>query len=215
MNAKKVNAMVHMGKKLQFWPLARLKPYDKNPRTHSPEQIDKLAGLILEFGFTRPVLVDEKGGILAGHGAMKAAEKLGMPKVPVVELTHLTPAQKRAYIIADNQVGLESDWDEDLLRGELQALAAEHGDLSTTGLGQEELDRLLAEVEGDGAVEGGGEGRGGGMGVPVISYNIIFESADQQALWFSFVKFLKLKHPGETLGARIAHFVKKGGYGKS
>jgi hypothetical protein len=213
MNAKKNAVTVHMGKKLQFWPLAKLKPYDKNPRTHSPEQIDKLAGLILEFGFTRPVLVDEKGGILAGHGAMKAAEKLGMAKVPVVELTHLTPAQKRAYIIADNQVGLESDWDEDLLRGELQALAAEHGDLSTTGIGQDELDRLLADMDGGGAAEGGG--RGGGMGVPVISYNIIFENAAQQELWFAFLKFLKVKHPGDTLGARLASFVKKGRYGKS
>jgi len=212
MKTEKVNAKVHMGKKLQFWPLARLKPYDKNPRTHSDEQIDKLAGLILEFGFTRPILVDEKGGILAGHGAMKAAEKLGMAKVPVVELTHLTAAQKRAYIIADNQVGLESDWDEDLLRGELQALAAEHGDLSTTGIGQEELDRLLADMDSGGAAEGR---RGGGMGVPVISYNIIFENAAQQELWFAFLSFLKKKHPGDTLGARLASFVKKGRYGKS
>jgi len=85
---------------VQLWPVDRLVPYARNPRTHSGEQVLQIAASIAEFGFTNPILVDTKAGIIAGHGRLLAARKLGLPEVPVIVLDHLTEAQKRAYIIA-------------------------------------------------------------------------------------------------------------------
>jgi len=92
---------------LVHWPIDRLKPYERNPRTHSPEQITKIAASLLKFGWTNPILVDGDAGIIAGHGRLLAARELGMTTVPVIELSHLTDAQKRAYVIADNRLALE------------------------------------------------------------------------------------------------------------
>ena len=112
--------------KVEQRPISSLRPYARNPRTHAPAQIDKLARAITEFGWTNPVLVDEAGGVLAGHGRLLAAERLGLTEVPVIRLDHLSEAQKRAYILADNQLALLAGWDEELLAfelGELQSLA--------------------------------------------------------------------------------------------
>ena len=87
--------------KLEHWPIERLLPYIRNARTHSEEQIAQIAASIAEFGFTNPVLIDKDGGIIAGHGRVQAARKLGMSEVPCIRLEHLTDAQKRAYVIAD------------------------------------------------------------------------------------------------------------------
>lgn len=125
----------------------RLVPYARNSRTHSAEQIAKIAASITEFGFTNPILVDGKSGIVAGHGRLAAAKKLGMAEVPVIELTHLTEAQKRAYVIADNKLALDAGWDEMLLREEMIALEDVEFDLSLTGFSDEELDRLMATEE--------------------------------------------------------------------
>ena len=89
-------------------------PYERNSRTHSEEQIEKVVASIKEFGWTNPILIDEEQGIIAGHGRLEAAKRLGMKEVPVLVLTGLTEAQKRAYIIADNKLALEAGWDEDL-----------------------------------------------------------------------------------------------------
>ena len=88
-------------------------PYARNARTHSPEQISQIAASIREFGFTNPVLTDGRNGIIAGHGRVLAAQKLGMPEVPIIDLAHLTDAQKRAYILADNKLALNAGWDDD------------------------------------------------------------------------------------------------------
>src|SRR6187455_77043 len=98
---------------------AALIPYARNARTHSDAQVAQIAASIREFGFTNPVLVDGENGIIAGHGRLLAARKLGLATVPVIELAGLSAAQKRAYIIADNKLALNAGWDEDLLRLEV------------------------------------------------------------------------------------------------
>ncbi len=134
-----------MADRIEVWPVGKLVPYDKNPRTHSTEQVNQIAASIAEFGFLNPILVDTAAGIIAGHGRLQAAKQLGLAQVPVVVLDHLTDAQKRAYVIADNKLALNAGWDEDLLRAEMAALAAEDFDLPVMGFSDEELAGILAE----------------------------------------------------------------------
>lgn len=136
---------VKMPERLQIWPLDSLLPYARNARLHSPEQIEQIAASIREFGFTNPILVDSESGIVAGHGRLAAARHVGLAEVPVIVLDHLTDAQRRAYIIADNKLALNAGWDEELLAQELRALEADGFDLEMTGFDAEELADLLAE----------------------------------------------------------------------
>jgi len=138
---------VAMAKRIELWPLDRLKPYDRNARTHSAEQVAQIAASIVEFGFTNPILVDSNDGIIAGHGRLSAAQELGLKTVPVVVLDHLSERQRKAYILADNQLALNAGWDTDLLREELQDLAAQDFDLSLIGFSDDELADLLPEIE--------------------------------------------------------------------
>lgn len=133
-----------MAQRIEHWPLENLIPYARNPRTHSDAQVAQIAASIAEFGFNNPILVDTKAGIIAGHGRLLAARKLQLPRVPVIVLDHLSEAQKRAYILADNQLALNAGWDEDLLRIELAALQEEDFNLDLIGFDDEELARLLA-----------------------------------------------------------------------
>jgi ParB-like chromosome segregation protein Spo0J len=125
-------------------PLRALIPYARNPRTHSDSQVAQIAASIREFGWTNPVLVDGASGIIAGHGRILAARKLGLERVPVIELAHMSEAQKRAYVLADNQLALNAGWDEALLRLELADLSELGFDLGLIGFGEGELERLLA-----------------------------------------------------------------------
>lgn len=136
-----------MADRIQLWPVDRLQPYAKNARTHSDEQVEQIAASIREFGFTNPILVDQADGIIAGHGRLMAAKRLGMEQVPVIALDHLTDAQRRAYILADNKLALNAGWDESLLAEELQDLDGEGYDLSLIGFSEDELEKLLAEDE--------------------------------------------------------------------
>lgn len=115
-----------------------LLPYARNSRTHSEAQVAQIAASITEFGWTNPILADGDKGIIAGHGRLLAARKLGMDTVPVIELSHLTKAQKQAYIIADNKLALNAGWDLDLLKVELQELDGKF-DLALTGFNAGEL----------------------------------------------------------------------------
>jgi len=133
-------------KEIKWESLDKLIPYAKNARTHSDEQVAQIAGSIKEFGFNNPVLVDKEGSIIAGHGRVMAARKLGMDKVPVVELQHLTEAQRKAYVLADNRIALNSGWDTSMLSLELQDLKDDI-DLSLLGFDPDELDKLLNPVE--------------------------------------------------------------------
>jgi DNA modification methylase len=128
--------------------VAELVPYARNARTHSAAQVAQIAASIREFGFTNPILVDAERGVIAGHGRLLAARQLGMTEVPVIELAHLTAAQKRAYVLADNRLALDAGWDEDMLRIELGDLLAEGFALSLTGFGDDELAALLTEPTG-------------------------------------------------------------------
>ena len=121
-------------------------PYARNARTHTDGQVAQIAASITEFGWTNPILVDGGNGIIAGHGRLLAARKLGLEQVPVIELADLTPQQKRAYILADNKLAENAGWDEELLRIELADLKVEDFDLGLTGFDDEELSRLLAEA---------------------------------------------------------------------
>lgn len=128
--------------KVERWAVSRLIPYARNARTHSDAQVAQIAASIKEWGWTTPVLVDEQGGIIAGHGRTMAANLLGMADVPVVVATGWSEAKKRAYVIADNKLALNAGWDNELLRLELGDIKGLGFDLSLTGFGLEELQDL-------------------------------------------------------------------------
>lgn len=131
-----------------YRPTDVLEPYARNSRTHSERQVEQIAASITEFGFTQPILVDGKNGIIAGHGRLLAALSLGMAEVPTIELSALSEAQKRAYVIADNKLTLNGGWDDAVLADELKALGEEGFDLSLTGFDDVELVSFLATGEG-------------------------------------------------------------------
>ena len=141
--------LVALADRIELWPIDRLRPYERNPRTHSDAQVDQIAASMVEFGWTNPVLVDEHGGILAGHGRLLAARKLGLAEAPVVRLEHLSETQKRAYLIADNQLALQAGWSEELLAAELAWLRDESFDLDLVGFDATEIERLLAIADGE------------------------------------------------------------------
>ena len=138
--------------RVEYRKVETLIPFARNPRTHSDAQVAKLAASIVEFGWTNPVLVDGSQGIIAGHGRLAAARKLGLAEVPVIELGHLTQAQKRAYVIADNRLALDAGWDEEMLAVELAELSESGYDLTLTGFSNDELEDLLVGV-GEGTAE--------------------------------------------------------------
>jgi len=133
--------------KIQEVAVNKLIPYAKNSRTHSPEQVGQIAASIKEFGFRNPILVDGVG-IIAGHGRLLAAQKLGLDQVPTIDCSDMTESQKKAYIIADNKLALNAGWDNAMLTIELQDLEDEGFDLTLTGFDDKELDALLNVIEG-------------------------------------------------------------------
>jgi ParB-like chromosome segregation protein Spo0J len=149
MTTPPATGLVALADRVELWPIDRLRPYERNPRTHSEAQVDQIAASMVEFGFTSPVLIDEQGGILAGHGRLLAARKLGLTEVPVIRFEHLSEAQKRAYRIVDNQLTLNSSWDEPLLAEETAWLRDERFDLDLIGFDASELERLLALADGE------------------------------------------------------------------
>ena len=124
---------------LQLVPISKLVPYANNARTHSPEQIMKLRSSLREFGFINPVIIDRDYGVIAGHGRILAARDEGIAEVPCVFADHLSEAQKKAYIIADNRMAMDAGWDEELLRVEIEALQAADFDPLLTGVDEKEL----------------------------------------------------------------------------
>ena len=130
---------------MQLVPIGKLVPYVNNARTHSPEQINKLRSSLREFGFINPVIIDRDFGVIAGPGRILAAKEEGITEVPCVFVDHLTEAQKKAYIIADNRMAMDAGWDEELLRVEIEALQAEAFDLSLTGFDEKELSDLFKD----------------------------------------------------------------------
>ena len=130
-------------KELQLVPISKLVPYINNARTHSPEQIYKLRASLREFGFINPVIIDRDYGVIAGHGRILAAKEEGITEVPCVFADHLTEAQKKAYIIADNRMAMDAGWDEELLRVEIEALEVADFNTLLTGFDEDELSKLF------------------------------------------------------------------------
>jgi DNA modification methylase len=131
---------------IERWPLERLVPFARNPRTHTEEQVAQIAASIVEFGWTNPILVGADGVVIAGHARLQAARKLGLSEVPVIVLDHLTEAQRRALVIADNQLALAgTGWDEELLRGLLVDLRQDEFNLDVLGFSDEELNAWLTQ----------------------------------------------------------------------
>lgn len=133
--------------KITYVPVDELKPYDYNSRKHSDSQIKQIAKSITEFGFTNPVLIDDKSTIIAGHGRVDAAKTLGLTEVPCIVMDGLTDNQKRAYVIADNKISDNSEWDYDILKFELKELEEVGVDYDLLGFDQSDFDELFPEIE--------------------------------------------------------------------
>ena len=142
----KTAATTTKGLSIGYVPVESLIPYARNARTHTSKQISQIAASIHEFGFNNPVLVDKDRGIIAGHGRVLAAKKLGMTEVPAIELSHMNDTQRRAYILADNKFAINAGWDDDLLRLELGELKDDI-DIELTGFDKNEIERLFDAVE--------------------------------------------------------------------
>lgn len=136
-----------MKNKLEYLLIDSLSAYETNSRTHSKEQIAQIAASINEFGFTNPVLIDADNTIIAGHGRVQAAKQMNMDTVPCLRLSHLTDAQKKAYVIADNKLALNAGWDDDLLRQEIEALKDLDFDISLLGFDLIDLGKMFDTEE--------------------------------------------------------------------
>ena len=154
--AKKTRLLHSVIAKSENWPafqverrkVSDLKPFKNNARTHSPEQVAQIAASIKEWGWTQPVLIDEAGGVLAGHGRLEAAASLGIAEVPVIVASGWSEAQKRAYVLADNQLALNAGWDENLLRIEIGGLGEMNFDIGLVGFSAEFLGDLFKTKDG-------------------------------------------------------------------
>jgi ParB-like chromosome segregation protein Spo0J len=132
---------------IEHCDIADLIPYARNARTHSDAQVAQIAASIREFGFTNPVLIDGDGGIIAGHGRVLAARKLKLAAVPCVRLAHLTPAQKKAYIIADNKLALNAGWDDGMLGLEIVDLSADGFDVGLLGFDEADIAAMMSSQD--------------------------------------------------------------------
>lgn len=150
----------------------RLIPYARNSRTHSDEQVTQISASIREFGFTNPVLIDADGGIIAGHGRVMGARALGMTEVPCIRLGHLTDAQKRAYVIADNKLALNAGWDDQMLALELRELADVGYDMGLTGFNTGDIDALIASLDAT------PEGQSDADAVPAVQEEVVTKPGD-------------------------------------
>jgi len=138
-------------------PVGQLVPYARNARTHSDDQVAQIAASMAEFGFTNPILIGEDGVIIAGHGRLMAAQRLGLSEVPVIVLAHLNAAQRRALVVADNKIALNAGWDTEILLEQIELIRADGFDIDLVGFSDVELGELLAEIEAPetaGAIEG-------------------------------------------------------------
>jgi hypothetical protein len=186
-------------------PVSSLNPYENNARTHSKTQIAQIAASIKEWGWTTPVLVDEGGMIIAGHGRVLAAKSLNIPEIPVMVARGWTVAQKRAYVLADNVLPMNAGWDDALLRVEIRGIEALNFDINKVGFDMEFMTKLFDEPASEAEPA---ERANRGLGEPIIQFNIVFDDEAQQEKWFSFVRSVKAMYPNEdTFGARLALYI--------
>jgi hypothetical protein len=187
---------------IKYINLESLTPYKNNSRTHSESQIKQIADSIDTFGWTNPIIIDEGNMVIAGHGRIEAAKLIGIKEVPCIELSKLTDAQKKAYVLADNKLAENSGWDNELLKMELDSLQEMNFDIGVIGFDAVELSTILGGFDND-------ESSDWSDNTPIIQYNIIFDNDEQQETWFNFIKNLKSKYPNlDTLGERLMEYVK-------
>ncbi|MBI1213836.1 MAG: hypothetical protein GC190_20435 [Alphaproteobacteria bacterium] len=194
--------------KVERRSVAQLLPHAKNSRTHTAKQVDQIAASIEKWGFTNPVLIDEAGTIIAGHGRVLAAKKLKLAEVPVMVAAGWSDEDKRAYLIADNQLALNAGWDVAVLKSELSDLKGLDFDLAPIGFDPPQL----AEIFDPPAPKQRGGRQTGAVNFSV-TYNLVFDSEAQQAQWFAFVRWLKANYAShETLGAMLSAFIEEKGH---
>lgn len=195
--------------KIKYIATEDLIPYINNSRTHSKAQVDQIIASINEFGFTNPVLIDENQGIIAGHGRVSAAIKIGIDKIPTICLENLTDEQKAAYVIADNKLALNADWDIDVLEKELNDLNTAQFDIKITGFSIEELQSLTDfdftdDIYTPDEEESYNEG--------IIQYVLIFDDEQQQSIWNKFLSKIKQDFPHlPTHSSRIIKYLEESG----
>ena len=199
--------------KIQYKPIADLIPYARNSRTHDEAQVAQIAASIREFGWTNPVLLDGNNGIIAGHGRVLAAQKLGETQVPTIELGHMSESQKRAYIIADNKLALNAGWDNEMLMLEVADLKDAGYDLGLTGFSLDELEALNADEEKEKEVKGNLSDR---FLIPPFSVLNAREGwwQDRKRFWLSLGIKSELGR-GEDGGASPGGSIMVAGYDKS
>lgn len=180
-----------------------LKPHPKNSRSHSKAQIEQLAASLTEFDLTRPLFIDDKDTVLAGHGMREAIIlKRGQDHVVAVSIAHgWTDKQKRAYVIADNQLGTLSEWDVPMLQSELRELQAQSFELAPMGFTKLSVAAIL---------EPPAAAKGTRTPSAVISYTLVFDNAEQQQVWFNFVRKVKAQYPDhKTFAAKFTEFLRE------
>jgi DNA modification methylase len=165
-------------RQIEHWATTKLIPYARNARTHSDAQVAQIAASIMEFGFTAPILVADDGGILAGHGRLAAAQKLGLETVPVIVLDHLTPIQRRAYILADNRLAAGAGWDEEQLALEMAELSDAEFDLALIGFSDDELAELMGDDTSDTNEEAPPIGESSDEDIPDAPVNPVSRTGD-------------------------------------
>ena len=173
--------------RVEMIEIERLIPYARNARTHSDDQVAQIAASIREFGFTNPVLIGADDGIIAGHGRVMAARKLGLAEVPCIRLGHLTDAQRRAYVIADNRLAEKAGWDLAMLAAEIEDLRLEGFDIDLTGF---DAGALEAMFEADGGA--GGEAPGGGGIAYQEKYAVLVACEDEASQERAFERLTQL-----------------------
>lgn len=197
--------------KIEYRNTNDLIPYVNNSRTHTDEQVMQIASSIKEFGFTNPILVDGDKGVIAGHGRLKAAKIAGFDSVPVIELSHLSPAQKKAYVIADNKIALNAGWDIELLQLEIENLTEFDYDLSLTGFSADDFSRLsddndiskMQEIENDGsAKESTGSPTQQNQNSELFPFSLMVDY-DQRETIFTALNKAKQKHELENSSQAI------------
>jgi hypothetical protein len=204
-------------KNVEIVDIDDLIPYPNNARQHTDEQVMQIAGSMKVHGFINPVIVDEDNMILAGHGRVKAAHKLERTDIPVTRVTHLSDAQKRAFILAANKIGDNSTFDYEMLTTEIARLKEDDFDLATLGFSEFELTTFDADVFGSddfGGGEGGDDFGGGdfdgGEGGYSIQYTLVFDNEEQQKKWMAHLANLKAKYPEcDTIAERVMAFIKE------
>ena len=188
---------------IEYWPIGRLKPSPRNPRTHSPAQVNRLAASVLEYGWTNPILVDGAAGIVAGHGRLLAAQKLGLKRVPVIQLGQITDAQRRAYLLADNKLALDAEWDPGLLLAELRALEAETVDIGAAGFTEDELRELETAAAAASKPPRSSSGPRAGR----ILHMLEFDTLEQKERWLEFASWLRGRAAGASFAAALTQHV--------